>query len=560
MAPLRRFGLYIAASSAACYTGLDADRPDAAADDSSDGGALSSSDEGGSDSTGASSEDPDARCEPGAPRVWRLTARQLDASIDDLFSFAADTRWTDGLPADRQSYNFANNSDALQVDTAFALELSRVAEAIAAQAFGDPAQHLQPLWPCALAELELDAPASACIEGFVQELGRRAYRRPLTQPELDAYLGVVTAASTPRRGLELVVIAVLQSPNFLYRTELLSGAMTAHEAVSLLAFTLWDRAPDEALLDRADAGIAPGDYEALVDDMLADPRAREVYTRFFVDWLDLEAVAATDKPEDPRDSAELRAAIVDDLRSFVEHVMFDGSGTQREIFTSNETVYDSRLAPIYGDVQPATDGIVAHDPGERVGLLTSPAWLLSYAEPQRPTPIARGFQVRTRLLCQPMPPIPPGVDPTVPPPVPGETTRERYSRHASDPQCAGCHNLMDPVGFMFSSYDPLGGFVTVEQGQPVDASGEMHGTTFDGAYGSAAEMLPRLAESRELTGCLPQQLYTFVHGQTAEVRDDACSADAAADEYAQRDGDIRALLHTLLTRRIAIASAEGNDP
>ncbi len=540
------------ATSGGCYVGLD-DGTSSPAAEGADGGQASDAGDGGSGSGGGESG-VGADCDSdGAPRIWRLSPQQYDQTVAWLFRFDAGTTWTEEFPQDPEGFYFKNNSDAMKVSSVLALQLSRAAEDIVETVFTNPTEHLAHLSPCEAADLAADAPPAECIDGFIEATGLRLFRRPLTAEEVSRYRAIVDAATTGGRGVELATEAMLQSPHFLYRTELLTqGELTSYEKVSLLALTVWDVGPDDELLALAEQGIATDDEADLVEKVLADPRAEGAYARFFVDWLDMDGVASVDKSNDPRYTPELVQAMAQEANDYIGFIMKEGDGTQASVFSSTQTIHNPALDAIYGPAVAGPDGVRQLPPTERAGLLTLPAWLALYSDP-KPTPIVRGHEVRQRLFCQPMPPIPPGLPtPQVPDPVPGETERERFARHATDPVCAGCHKLMDPIGFLFSNYDALGAYITEEQGQPIDSSGSIAGTnTLDGDYANAVEMLTRVAESDELTACLPQQMYKFVYGQPVDVREDVCGLGVSSDAYAAANGDVRLLFRTMLHRRLA---------
>ena len=307
-----------------------------------------------------------------------------------------------------------------------------------------------------------DAAATGCDEEFVRAFARRAYRRPPTEDEVQRLLAVHRGGADFADGVALVVEVVLQSPQFLYMHDTLT---------TRLSYLLWGSMPDEALL----AAELPADLDAQVDRMLAGSRARDNVAHFHARWLGLDAAP--------------------------DHLVESAQAFTDAIFWSDGTLEDLLTA----------DG----------GVLTQPAIMAALAKPDQTHPIKRGLFVREQLLCQTPPPPPPDVNVAVPTPEPGVSTRERFAQHTADPACAGCHALIDPIGFAFEHYDENGDYRTQDGGRPIDASGELIDTDVDGPFVGAAQLAERLAASQQVSDCMVTQWFTYAHGRPP-TEDDAC--------------------------------------
>jgi hypothetical protein len=190
---------------------------------------------------------------------------------------------------------------------------------------------------------------------------------------------------------------------------------------------------------------------------------------------------------------------------------------------------------------------VSLDPKQRAGLLTDPTLLSTLAKPNETAPVLRGLFVREHLLCQPVSPPPPTVDQTPPPVDPNKTTRERWAALLAPAGCASCHNLMNPIGFGFESYDAVGRFRSTENGKPIDASGELVGTaSSDGTFDGAVELAGRLSGSEELASCLSAQWFTYAAGR-ANGDDDACALRDVVTRFAGSGFKLRELLLAIVT-------------
>jgi hypothetical protein len=185
-----------------------------------------------------------------------------------------------------------------------------------------------------------------------------------------------------------------------------------------------------------------------------------------------------------------------------------------------------------------------HDDQERRGVLTHASMLAAFASSDESSPVKRGKFVRVRVLCQDLP-DPPADIPSLSAPEPGVSTRERFAMHTSDPACAGCHGLIDGLGFGLEAYDGIGAFRSMDNGVPVDASGEVtHTRDVDGPYIGGPELAMRLASSAEVRDCAPTQWLRFALGRR-ETRDDECSLAQLQAAFADSDGDLRELMVAL---------------
>jgi len=171
--------------------------------------------------------------------------------------------------------------------------------------------------------------------------------------------------------------------------------------------------------------------------------------------------------------------------------------------------------------------------------------LTAFSKPNQTNPIGRGLFVREHLLCQIPPPAPDDVDINPPEPDPNATTREQYDQHRSDPACAGCHILFDPVGFGFENYDAIGRWRETENGQTIDASGELAATDVNGDFYGVAELGDRLADSEMVADCVARQWFRFANGRTESEDNDQCSLDQIRGGFEESGYDLRELLISL---------------
>ena len=376
----------------------------------------------------------------------------------------------------------------------------------------------------------------ACAAAFIRSFGRRAYRRPLTEAEVAAHLAVfnqVLALGGASDGVAAVLRVMLQSPHFLYRVEVggrAAGgrvALSSWEVAARLSYFLWGNMPDATLFAAAEADklSTPQQVAAQIQRMLADPRARQGTNDFFRQWLSLDRVLEVQKDPGtyPDFNDTLAAAMREEGYRFAQHVIFDGDGKLATLLTGTEGIVNAPLARLYGLTITGSDWQPVDLTGKnRLGLFTQGWFLASRAHVNESSAARRGSFLRTRLLCEEIPPPPAGLDPPPLPAPPGSTTRQRYQLQLDSPACSACHQLFDPLGFPFENYDGIGAFRSTDNGQPVDASGEINGgTDVDARVIGAAELLHRLAGSTKVADCVATRWFELGLGHRAEAPD-AC--------------------------------------
>jgi hypothetical protein len=361
-------------------------------------------------------------------------------------------------------------------------------------------------------------------------------------------------------GVGLVLEAMLQSPQFLYRVEATQAAtpetgavaLGGYEIASRLSYFLWNSMPDEQLFAAAESQqlAVPEQIEAQARRMLESPKARAMVKDFYRQWLNLDRFdgLARDTAEPQLDAQGLLEGWRQSLLSFVDFVYWGGSGTMQELFSSDLIFVNQDLAQLYG-VQAPTEDHLSGVPqtGTRAGLLTQPALMAMLSHADQSSPIQRGVFVRAQLLCDPPQPPPPTVDNNPPDPDPALTTRERFAVHTESPVCAACHQLIDPLGFGLENYDQFGRFRSEENLLPIDTSGAIVASpdpTIDGPFSTPLELAERLAGSATVRDCLATHWYRFAMGRV-EQQADSCSLDQAKRDFKESDGNLKELLVAL---------------
>jgi hypothetical protein len=510
--------------------------------------------------------------EPGDSVIRRLNRTEFRNTVRDLLGYTGDA--AAGLAPDPVAFGFDNNAEALAVTVPQASEYLLTAEKLALWATEDT--RLAGLLGCADDIAAADAATQeACIAAWLPGFGRRAYRRPLSADELASLQASYArgAQDSLADGVQHVLTRLLLSPAFLYRVELGLPVPEDSSVVRLddwelatrLSYMLWQGPPDEALLAAAAAGQLADlqTRDAQVERMLADPRARATMQDYFRQLLELDQLADFSKSGYASSLAPLMRA---ETERFVDHVVWDGEGTLRELLSADYSFLSTDLAFVYNvllpefppEAKPGELYRVPLDPEQRAGLLTHASLMSILATPSSTRPIARGKFVREKFLCAPVPPPPPGVNATPPPPDPSRTTREQYEQHANDPACSGCHSTFDGIGFAFEHYNTVGLYRLQDNGKPIDASGQIPDIELGGPFQDGVELALRLADSELALRCAAQQMLHFGYGR-AETSADQCTVEQLQGEFIAADGDIRSLLRSLTRTEAFLYRRAGGD-
>ena len=391
----------------------------------------------------------------------------------------------------------------------------------------------------------------ACVNTIVSTLARRAYRRPVTKPEVASLLKFVAMArkdgQSVEQSIQLAIEAILVSPHFLFRIEHdpdPSDAAKVHrisdlELATRASYFLWSSMPDDELLDLAEAGKLhiPATLAAQVNRMLADSRAAALAANFAGQWLETRNLDSVkpDPQKFPEWDPELRDAMKTETRLFFETVLRENRPLS-EFLDAKYTFLNERLAKHYG-ISGVTGGDfrrVELVGDQRGGILSQASVLTVSSYPTRTSPVIRGKYVLQNILGTPPPPPPPDV-PALDEAAVGASgsMRQQLEKHRANATCASCHSRMDPLGFGLENYDALGKWRTLDGKFPIDSSGTLpDGKTFS----SPAEMKTILkAQLPDFSRCLIEKMLTYALGRGLERYDrrtvDELNRNLAASNY-----------------------------
>jgi hypothetical protein len=497
----------------------------------------------------------------------RLTEQEYRNSIADVFGKEIEVRGT-FEPTKRTGGLEAASTALLSVTPTGFESFSKMANDIASQV---TSEKYRAKLPCAPKNPK--APDEVCTREILSHYGLALFRRPLTAAELDNRVGLSRRLTERTNdfyaGVQYGLAMLLQLPDFIFRTEVAipsadgkSGTLDSYSRATRLSFLMWNTTPDAELLRAAangelntSAGLAKQ-----VDRLMASPRLEVGMRAFFGDMLQLDTFDTVSKDNllYPKwGSAMATSAREETLRTVIGLALHD-NGDIRDLMTTRQTYLDRRLAVLYRVPFPFTGDWVKYEhPADsgRSGILTQISMLSMFSHPGRSSPTKRGVALMEIFLCSPTPEPPNDVDFTVVNNTDGpmKTLRERLMAHASNRACAACHQHVDPIGLSLEGFDTIGGYRTIENGQPINVSATIQGKTFSGAQGLGQY----LHDNPRYPACVARKLYSYSRGLRRSTVDDFQDAYKAFQDSGFR---LRALLKSMaLSDSFYAAGPPGNS-
>ncbi len=495
----------------------------------------------------------------------RLTHQQYANTVRDLLKEATDV--ASQFPPEDFVNGFKNQYQSQSLSPTLIEAYSQTAERLAGNVFrrGDSRK----LIPCDYQK----APA-ACRERFIRTFGRRAFRRPLEAQEFARFDALFQGEREFLRGAEAVMEAALQAPAFLFwMDQSPRPAWKPYATASRLAYGIWNTAPDDALLDRAERGElnTPEQVATAVRAMLKDPRARQGLEEFTAQWLrfDRALTAARERRTYPMFSRELVNSMIEEEKRFVADLVWNNRNFM-DLFRADYGFVNTELATVYGVPAPSQDfeRVVFPKEQDRAGVLGHALFLTLTSKPEDTAPTSRGIFVREQFLCQQVPPPPAGVDTNLPPldeALP-RTNRERLKSHTTNPACVGCHSLIDPLGFALEKFDAVGMYhakakllfypdeheAKVPKKQvllDLDTTGQVTGVP-NSAFENPRELGHILAQAEQCQQCIVKQVFRYQAGRH-ETRSDAPLIQRVLADFRQSGFQFQELLVSYFKNGVA---------
>jgi hypothetical protein len=469
-------------------------------------------------------------CEPGAllpsPRIWRLSRAQYDNSVKSLWG--STQRFTEELTPEPADTSFPGGAAVLRVRAVEVGQFRKAAGLLAEEASGS---RFASVFPCPGRGAE-----AACRRQFVSGLGAKAFRRPLTTDESTRYETLFQSLMSlrdERLAVKGVVEAMLQSPHFLFRTELgvPQGSirrLTADEIASALAFSLTNAPPDDQLQEAARNG-------ALFDGatrgqharrLTQSPAGQAALTSFYRQWLQYGQLAsATKDPSVVPNFEALRSELVTETDDLLREL--SQAGTFATLLEGDTAFVSPSTAALWQVPAPASRQRVSLAAAKRRGILGTPALMATLATAYRSSIVFRGLFVREELLCEEVPAPDGNIDLTIPDLPAGLSRREQLTRQTAPSQCAGCHSLLNPVGFGLEEFDAAGRLRTKEDNNvPIDATGRITSGDLDAPFEGHIQLSHHLARSSSAQACVSRHMFRFLNGRHEKPVDDCRLQDS----------------------------------
>lgn len=576
---LSAFALLGVCTPLGCYSGLDSGgQGQLSSDDGGDDGGDDGNDDGGSDDGGSGDGDndiPQGACvddSPASAPIRRLTNAEYINTIADTLDVDIAASVADELPIEVRSEGFSNTSNALLVTYDRVEGYRALAKTIAPQIPGLPATIAQ---VTACTDF-----TDACERPVVEHFGQLLWRRPLSTTEVDGFIPVFAAVAeegeTFTAATELLIEALLQTPQFLYRVEdeWPDGgapgdlrALSDFEIASRLSYLVWGSAPDEALYAAAVDGSLSDEVEleAQVRRMLELPRARQTSLRYVEDWLALEGLPTINRDPElyPNFDTALAEAMRAESLAVAEEVLWEQRAPISALLTADFTIVSPELATFYGfdDVQPDVARYELAGTDSRLGLLTHAGILAINGHGNRPSIVERGLFMLGGVMCRGVAAPPADLDTSM-----GELEENQSERYYSEARLANqtcniCHSQFDSMGYAFEPFDGVGAFQTVD---PNGNALRQDGWFFDDTatqidYSTVEEFVSGISEVDSVIECIGlRKPLQFAVGR-ALGPDDACTLETVGEAVEVGNGSYQDLVVAIATHPTfrVIRSGEG---
>ncbi len=474
--------------------------------------------------------------------IRRLTHSQYNRTVRDLLGVLSQPARR--FPPEDYVHGFKNQTAGQTISPTLAAAYDAAAEQLASNAFryGDSGN----LVPC-----KPEGPDDrGCAERFVRQFGMKAFRRPLDQKEVERFKELLLTDAKRSgnflSGAQMVVEAMLLSPAFLFHVQPgKNGKWEQYAIANRLSYFLWDSMPDRELFAMAERGelATNAGVEKAVRRMLADEKAIAALREFFTQWFELDHVvtAVKDRSLFPRFTREVAVSAVEESQRFLDDLVWNDRNFM-DYLTAEYSFVNSDLASLYGMPAPPNEfaRVALPEKLQRAGLLGQISFLALTSQPGETSPTLRGLFVRSRILCQKVPPPPPGVNTNLPPQAEGKLrgTRERLSQHVTNPACASCHKLIDDIGFGFEQFDAIGRWREkqyvlhyrtgrdrdqrrnpIEANLPIDPTAEVKGIP-NSNFSNPRELGRILADNKECRKCVVRQLFRYAFGRPETPADE----------------------------------------
>jgi hypothetical protein len=466
--------------------------------------------------------------------LQRLTSSQIVNTLSELLGVPVTL--PDAFPRDDRLGNYVTLPEAQLMSSVFVEQQLDLAISAVDRAVQDPANTA--LLVCDLAQAE-------CPRELLTRFLLRAFRRPPLDAEIESYVGLYSRTQgAPQRKLADALAAIVTSPQFLYR-ELWSPtpndparsyALNDYELATRLSYFLWDSMPDQGLFDAAARGelTDSATFNAQVERMIADPKARGLARSIADQWLGVGALwNVPDKADFPEFDDALRTAMYAETERFVLYLLRENRPLA-ELVDAPYTFASPELAGIYGtpNADPSAPAAVPN----RRGILGHASVLSLTSAGSDSSIVRRGLWVNQRLLCREIPDPPANVNTSLTNVLgPDATQKQKLDEHRKNPDCATCHNMIDPPGVALESFGAVGQFrSSYPAGQPVETGGTL---STGESFTDLASLAKVIAQQPTFAPCVAKRIAPIAVGRMTDGGDciPQSVADVSATSFGFRD-------------------------
>lgn len=458
----------------------------------------------------------------GSPkRLARMTRSQFDLTVQSLLPDAYAGTSLAAMPRDplQTNYEYAENLSFNAANfTPYTDWVTALADKVGKK-------------PSVLGSCVRTGASQTCLKTAAESFVRRSFRQVVSTQQLarfsNFYVASAAEVGLPQASADLVNI-VLTSPGFVFRDEVgtdAAGRLLPAQWAQTLSYTLTDAPPDAVGITPANAARLSSQRfrEQTLTKLMATPQAKRKLERFFLAWLEVKEPSEFTIASEvfPEFTPQLAAAMVEETRTFLRNTLSTSKPSLRDITQSTSSYVPRGLRAVYGLSRTPNGGRTALNPAQRLGVFTQPAVIASHSGPSTTRLVKRGVFFTRKMMCLPLGQPPQGVEASIPED-PNMSERQRIEAGTAQPVCMGCHQAINPFGFMQENYDPIGRFRTADNGKPIDASISIEDMLDEGPLTTktSVDALRSLTSSARFQQCFVRQMFRFYMGRDEREGDD----------------------------------------
>lgn len=492
---------------------------------------------------------PGTETEMATKRIWRLTPEQIENTLAQITSVTPG-QMVGVMDTEPKMSGYDNFAQVLLLTGSNYERFEEALEPVIKNIVADFAKACPSSAP--------STTVSACAIGKLRTLASFLFRDSSDSEAVNNLIqfakNQIGLTNSEPLALHDTIKAALFDPNFLYRTEIptnqSSGPFSAKQAADSLAFTLTNAPPDAELRTALNAGLLndPANFLAQAKRLLSSDQSTKNLTQFVIEWLEIMSPFDLNQQPDIQayNTPGLGNSLFTESKLFLESALSSPSANLSSVLTANYSFVNASNNKIYGIAKTFTSNFVRTelDPAQRIGILTQPSFLASHVGGGDFSIINRGKTYLEKIFCMDTPPVPRDVNIMINPTITG-SARRRLSQHVSNPVCASCHNILDPLGYANENYSKSGSWQTTDSGETVDPSANLDFLEPGRSVANSIEMVRYVNSSEQVKQCVVRQMFRYLYGRMETASDDPLLRDSYFN-FSKSSGDIRGLVLKLV--------------